>query len=324
MASFSGCVFRIAFLAIATNFFFISGCQTTSGNEAVSTGNEYARQGLLREAIDQYRKALAIEPENSAAIRNLGIMQVKTGDYINAIKNLEAAVEKFPADFDSNYYLGEACRAEGRYGDAIFRYQQSLRTRPSEPRALKALAWSFYKIRYYAEALTNGKKLQASDPKDAQAAVIVARTLLKLRRFDEALRTVQTAMKHGDPSSMPYLKSVEGDVYLETGNAAKSGESYAAALKEAPLTASALYGMARLYRQKGQLEKASDFLEKTIRVRPEMAEAHFMLGEVLEGTNPQQARKHYEIFTRLAATDPDLLGQLEKSKTKLRGPKNAQ
>lgn len=309
---------RIAFIALFLACLPSQGCQTTSGSDAVNTGNEYARQGLLREASDQYRKALAIEPGNAAAIRNLGIMQVKTGDYVNAIKNLEVAVEKFPSDFDTNYYLGEACRAEGRYGDAIFRYQQSLRARPSEPRALKALAWSFYKIRYYAEALTNGRKLQSIDPKDSQAAVIVARTLLKLRRFDEALRTVQGAMKNGDLASMPYLKSVEGDVYLETGNASKSGECYAAALKEAPLTASALYGMARLYRQKGQLDKASDFLEKAIRVRPEMAEAHFMLGEVLDSRNPQQARKHYEIFMRLAATDPDLLPQLEQSRARLK------
>lgn len=302
----------------------LSGCQTTSGSPAVSRGNEYAKQGLLREAMDQYRKALAIEPENAAAIRNLGIMQVKTGDYPNAIRSLEKASERYPGDFDTNYYLGEACRAEGRYGDAIYRYQQALRARTAEPRALKALAWSFYKIRYYAEALTNGKKLQEIDPRDPQAAVIVARTLIKLRRFDEALQTIQVAAKGNDRAALPFLRSVEGDIYLEKGHHARAGDAYAAALKDAPLTASALYGMARLSRQRGQLDRASDFLEKAIRVRPEMAEAHFMLGEVLEETNPQQAKKHFEIFMKLASTDPDLLPQVEQSREKLRPTKPAQ
>ncbi|MEY4631641.1 MAG: hypothetical protein RIQ81_1761 [Pseudomonadota bacterium] len=305
-------------IMLITTFSVFSGCQTTSGSSAVTLGNEYAKQGLLREAMDQYRKALAVEPGNAAALRNLGIMQVKTGDYPNAIRSLEKAAERYPSDFDANYYLGEACRAEGRYGDAIYRYQQSLRARPADPRALKALAWSFYKIRYYAEALTNGRKLQEIDPKDPQAAVIVARTMIKLRRFDEALQTVQLAARGSDRTALPFLRSVEGDVFLETGNHARAGDAYAAALREAPLTASALYGMARVSRHKGQMDKASDFLEKAIRVRPEMAEAHFMLGEVLEDKNPQQAKKHFEIFMKLASTDPDLLPQLEQSREKLR------
>lgn len=305
-------------LTLTTALVITSGCQTTSGSEALALGNEYAKQGLLREAIDQYRKSLSLEPGNAAANRNLGIMLVKTGDYRNAIKSLEVASDKLPADFDTNYYLGEAFRAEGRYGDAIYRYQQSLRIRQNETRALKALAWSFYKIRYYAEALNNSQKLLAADAGDVQASVIAARILIKLRRFDEALHSVQSAIKTADKESLPFLKSVEGDIYLETGLPAKASESFGAALKEAPLTASALYGMARIMNQNGQREKATDFLERAIRVRPEMAEAHFLLGEVTETSNPAKSRKHFEIFSRLASTDPDLLGELEQARKKLR------
>jgi tetratricopeptide (TPR) repeat protein len=312
-------VVRILILVAST--LVVSACQTTSGSESLALGNEYAKQGLLREAIDQYRKSLAIEPANPAANRNLGIMLVKTGDYRNAIKHLEAASEKIPADFDTNYYLGEACRAEGRYGDAIYRYQQSLRIRPNETRALKALAWSFYKIRYYAEALNNSQKLMAADGKDVQASAITARILVKLRRFEEALNIVQSAMKKADKETMPFLRSIEGDVYLATGNPGKAAESYGSALREAPLTASALYGMARIVNQNGQKDKSADFLERAIRVRPEMAEAHYLLGEVLEASDPAKSRKHFEIFSRLAATDPDLLGELEQARNKLRTAK---
>lgn len=308
--------------ALAGIMALITACQTPSGNAALTLGNEYAKQGLLREAIDQYRKALATEPTNAAAGRNLGIMLVKTGDYRNAVKILELAAEKFPADFDTNYYLGEACRAEGRYGDGIYRYQQALRARSKDPRALKALAWSFYKIRYYSEALTNSRKLLAADSKDTQASVITARILIKLHRFDEALNTIHLAFKNSDKESMPFLKSVEGDIFFETGNMGKAGESYGVALREAPLTASALYGMGRLTSQKGQADKAAGFLERALRVRPEMAEAHFLLGEVLESSDAAKSKKHFEIFAKLAATDPDLLIQLEQTRKKLNTARN--
>lgn len=308
--------------AVAAILATTTACQTPSGGAALTLGNEYAKQGLLREAIDQYRKSLAIDPTNAAANRNLGIMLVKTGDYHNSIKVLEIAAEKIPADFDTNFYLGEACRAEGRYGDGIYRYQQALRARSNDPRALKALAWSFYKIRYYSEALTNSQRLLAADSKDTQASVIAARILIKLRRFDEALNTIHSAIKNSDKESMPFLKSVEGDILFETGNTAKASEAYGAALRDAPLTASALYGMGRITSQKGQKDKATGFLERAIRVRPEMAEAHFLLGEVLESSDVAQAKKHFEIFAKLAATDPDLLTQLEQTRKKLDTTRN--
>jgi len=309
----------IRIIAIAISILVVApACQTPSGAGSLNLGNEYAKQGLLREAIDQYRKSLSIDPANPAANRNLGIMLVKTGDYRNAIKNLDNAAEKLPADFDTNYYLGEACRAEGRYGDAIFRYQQALKIRPNEARALKALAWSFYKIRYYAEALNNSQKLLAADSRDVQASAITARILIKLRRYDEALNAIQLAMKKADKETTPFLRSIEGDIYLETSNPGRASESYGAALRDAPLTASALYGMARILNQTGQKDKAADVLERAIRVRPEMAEAHFLMGEVLESSNPAKSRKHFEIFAKLAATDPDLLGEMEQVRRKLR------
>ena len=189
-------------------------------------------------------------------------------------------------------------------------------------RALKALAWSFYKIRYYSEALTNSQRLLAADSKDTQASVIAARILIKLRRFNEALNTIHSAIKNADKESMPFLKSVEGDILLETGNTAKASDSYGAALRDAPLTASALYGMGRITSQKGQKDKAAGFLERAIRVRPEMAEAHFLLGEVLESSDAAQSKKHFEIFSKLAATDPDLLSQLEQTRKKLNTVRN--
>lgn len=295
-----------------------SGCQTTKEPSQLALGNEYAKQGLIREAIDQYRKVLNDDPDNVAGNRNLGIMLVKSGDYKNAARHLEISAKKIPLDFDLNYYLGEACRAEGRYGDAVYYYQQSLRIKPSDPRSLKALAWSFFKMRYYAEALSNVKKLMRIEPSDSQAAVIAARIYIKLKRFDEALATIQGAMSSTDKLGLPYLKSIEGDIFFNLGELARAKQAYSIALKEGPLTASALFGMGRVMKMANDKKRAVNYFERALRVRPELAEAHYLLGEILEETNPKLARMHLEIFTKLAATDPDLIPEVEKSRKRLR------
>lgn len=310
----------VLYITFSIGLFCIS-CQTTTDAVQLSLGNEYAKQGLLREAIDQYRKVLTTNPENVAANRNIGIMLVKSGDYQNARRYLEFVSQKIPRDFDVNFYLGEICRAESRFGDAVYYYQQGLRTKPNDDRALKSLAWSFFKMRYYAEALSNANKLLEQGPRDGQAAIIATRIFIKLKRFDEALATVQASLPQADKALVPYLKSLEGDIFLSRGNPDQAKMAYSIALKEAPLTASALFGMGRIMILSHDHKRGALYLERALRIRPDLLEAHYLLGSLLAKSNPLSAKKHLEIFTKLAATDPDFISEVEASRKILRASK---
>ena len=90
----------------------LSSCVAKKQTDFVEIGNQYARDGLLREAGDSYRKALSTSPNDTTARRNLGIIQVKTGDYKNAIRNLERSMTVYEDNHDANFYLAEAYRAQ--------------------------------------------------------------------------------------------------------------------------------------------------------------------------------------------------------------------
>ena len=87
------------------------------------------------------------------ATRNLGIVQVKLGDYEKAIENLKFSLLKYPNNYQNNFYLGEAQRALGDFDNAIYSYKSALNVRPRDFNATKALAWSYYKIKYLSAAL---------------------------------------------------------------------------------------------------------------------------------------------------------------------------
>lgn len=291
---------------------FAFGCATSNKKSLVSLGNQYAKDGLLREASETYRKALMDKPNNATARRNLGMVLVKLGDYTGAASNLEKSMGRYEKDFDANYYLGEAYRAQDKYAEAIYRYKQALQIKENDPRALKPLAWSYFKIRYYSEALAVGRELQKVAPGDDQVAIIVSRTLLKMKRSKEALTTLQKARKNIAKTSEAFYSSVEGDILYELKDLSGASKAYQDALKEQPLLAGALLGLGRCLLDEGKTSQAIAYMERAVRVRPRLTEAHYLLGKAYEPLDKAKSLRYYQYFRRQAAADPEYLSYLNE------------
>ncbi len=304
--------------AISISVTVFSGCKSSNQpTNLVELGNQYAKDGLLREAADTYKRALNTNPNNHSARRNLGLVLVKLGDYEQAISQLEAVVPYFENNFDSQYFLAEAFRAREKYAEAIFRYQTALKIRPRDEKALKALAWSYFKIRYYSEAMTTVKRLKRVNHRDEQATIISVRTLLKLKRKKEALAELRKGKRYISKATKPYFYSVEGDIRYQLGQTEKALKSYQAALKDQPLLAGALLGMGRIHYDQKNPKLAIKYLERAVRIRPKLIDAHLILGKAYENINKSRSIKYYRQFYKLASTDPEYLNQLGEVKTRM-------
>jgi len=292
-------------------------CATVPTKNYVSSGNQHAKNGLLREAAEAYKKALVQKPANMTAHRNLGMVLVKMGDYKAATRHLEKAMGAFEKDFDANYYLGEAYRAQDKYAESIFRYKKALKIRDADPRALKPLAWSFFKIRYYSEALSIARELQKVAPDDEQSGIILSRTLLKLKRNKEALATVKTAKKQATKASRAFYDSVEGDVLYDMNDREGAANAYRAALKDQPLLAGALLGLGRCSLDSGKAKQAITYMERAVRLRPRLTEAHYYLGKAYEGIDREKSLRYYQVFRRQASADPEFIARLNEVRQKI-------
>ena len=284
-------------------------------DEYLDLGNRYATDGLYREAIESFKKALRVKKGNIEAHRMLGIIYVKVGRYRLAIKHLEFINDKIKSDFEANYYLAEAYRTQDRYGDAIFHYKVALSANRDSKVALKALAWSYYKIRYYRAALSTIRKLYKKDSSDVQVSIIMARVLNKMGYHKRALKGAKKQLVTADPAQAPYLKSVIGDIYYSMDDKDKAEESYRAALKDQPLLAGALLGLAKSLLEKGErVDIAISYLERAIRIKPGMVEALFYLGKAFEKSNPSSSKLYYQKFARRASGDPEYSHLLNQAK----------
>jgi len=283
----------------------------------VKLGNEYAKDGLLREAVETYRKAIKIDPNDRVARRNLGIVLVKAGSYRDASVQFEKVIGSFENDYEVNFYLAEAYRANKKYAEAIYRYKKALNIKPNTTKALKALAWSYFKIRYYSQALDIAIKLKKAKPKDPQVAIILSRTLLKLNKKKAALTILNRSKSHAKEESLPYFQSVEGDILLAMGKCSKAIGVYRQALKVQPLLAGALLGLGQCHLEVGQVSQAITYMERAVRIKPDLIDALYLLGRAYENTSPKKSMKFYRKFRQQASKDPEFLDQVSEAKLRM-------
>jgi tetratricopeptide (TPR) repeat protein len=291
-----------------------SSNDTGKPNPHIVQGNQFAKDGLLREAVDSYKKAIAKEPNNLTAYRNLGIVLVKAGDTANAIINLEKSLADFEDNFEANFYLGEAYRSEEKLSEAIFRYKKSLKIHEDEPKALKSLAWSYYKIRFYSEAIKLAQRLQKITPNDEQSVMILARVQMKLKRDADALAILRKGMEKADPQTHPYFLSVIGEIQASQGKTNDALATWKQALSSQPLLASALMGTGKIILEQGNPKDAVEYLERAVRLKPKMYEGYYWLARSLETSNPERALRNYNVFRKNSANDPDLVELFQDTK----------
>lgn len=291
-------------------------CQTTQSRH-VLTGNEFAKDGLLKEAVSSYRLALREDRNNWTAHRNLGLLLVKTGKYDRAIYHLRKSLPRFRRDFDTNFHLGEAYRAKEKFAEAIFRYRFALGIKPNAPEVLKSLGWTYYRLNLLNEARQMINKLLTIDRDDYNGAIILARIYLKQHDFQKSLEVINSYRDVADQRALPYFQGIEGDVYLEMNKIKSAASLYLTALKSNPLLPSALLGMGKIFLMRGQNKKAIRYLERAVRLRPRHTQVHLLLGKAFEPLDVRRALKHYQLFRKLARRKPESPAQVAAVSSKI-------
>ncbi|MDE3269729.1 MAG: tetratricopeptide repeat protein [Pseudomonadota bacterium] len=277
----------------------VLACQSNKSRH-VLTGNEYARDGLLKEAVSAYRLALQKDPNNHAASRNLGLLYVRMGKYSLAIKHLRRSLDFFRNDFDIHFYLGEAYRSKERYAEAIYRYRSAINIKPDAPEALKSLGWTYYKINLLQDAEATIKKFLTLDRNDYDGVIILARVYFRQNRYKSAMKLIEAYRAKVDARSLSYLQSIEGDINMKAGRIKVAMQLYRDALRKSPMLVGALLGLGRVAIKQKHPQHAIRYLKRAVRLNPKSSQAHMLLGQAYEGINVRKSLDYYRRYKQLA------------------------
>ncbi|HEX9928495.1 MAG TPA: tetratricopeptide repeat protein [Pyrinomonadaceae bacterium] len=112
-------------------------------------GNLLKDQGRIKEAEDSYHKSIELNPKNTDAYYNLGIFLKEKGRKKEAIDNFRKAIELKPNDADAYNNLGILLKNEGRNEEAEDCHRKAIELNPNNAEAYGNL--SLLKAEYKGE-----------------------------------------------------------------------------------------------------------------------------------------------------------------------------
>lgn len=234
--------------------------------------------GYANEAIPHLEKVQALDA--------LGVAQLKMGRLAEATASLQAALAKRPGDVDLMYYLGrasgllsrqtfeqlrvtdpESARAHQILGEtyavlhntagAEQEYREALRLRPATPGVHLELGELYSAESQWDKAEKEFRAEANLQPGDAEAAFRLGNSLLQQGKVKEARRELERA--GGLAPGMADVLYALGKAASLDGDKVAAEKAWLAVLdieKDGPLAGQAHFGLAGVYRQRGDSAKA--------------------------------------------------------------------
>ncbi len=158
-------------------------------------GNALALQGRFDEAIDQFQRALKIDPNDADAVYNLGNALAQQGNLEAAGKELQLALQIKPNSAMAAYDLGNVRARQGRLDEAIDQFQRALKSDPGLARAYYNLGQIFSKQGKLDEAIRNYRLALRFDPTHVKVRYYLAVALAGQGDFEAAGKEFRESLR---------------------------------------------------------------------------------------------------------------------------------
>ena len=245
--------------------------------------------GFASEAIPHLERVHAIEA--------LGIAQIETGQYQEAVANLGAALVKRPNDPDLLYYLGRAggllsknamdtlvsaypdsARTHQAMGENYFvlrqmpqaeqEYHEALRQRPDTPGLQFELGLVYAGGRQLDKAAEAFRMAAKQQPGNAEVAYRLGSVLLEQGNVREALAELERADKlQPDMTETLYSLGKAASIHGDLALAEKSWTHVISLEKETSLAAQTHFALATLYRKQNKTQQAEREMQEFKRLQ---------------------------------------------------------
>jgi|GEM_PF-469913 len=130
-------------------------------------GAYYLVQGEHQKAIQEFEKAIQINPNYDAAYQNLGVTQLSSGRSEEAIINLQKAIQLNPNNAVNYFSLASLYQSLGKLQEALRNYQKSLEIDSDYVQACCGIGTSYMMLNNFKEALASFEKCLQINPGEA-------------------------------------------------------------------------------------------------------------------------------------------------------------
>src|SRR3954466_10862623 len=241
--------FALLTLAVAPSVFAQTTAQTPAAANAqqprradsyyhFSLARLHDAEGRFTEAIDEYKKALDLDPKNSALYSQMAQTYLKNSRATEAVAAANKAVEINPDDIDAHMLLSQVYwqtlinskprPTDAQLNAAIHEYEEIIRIDPADPQAFILLGQLYQAINQPAKAEEIYKKHLNADPGSEEGVLALADLHVKAGDNKGAAAILEDFLK-SRPDSDRAAKEL-GDAYFSMQQYGKAADYYQKAL----------------------------------------------------------------------------------------------
>jgi tetratricopeptide (TPR) repeat protein len=154
-------------------------------------GNQRARA-----AFKQNLEAATINPRDSSAHYNLGLIHQQRGELDQARERFQRAIDIDPEELDAHYQLGRIARAQGRLPDAIEHFEQVVQRDQShaQQEIWREIGSTYIGAGQFSDARNVLERFLDHRPNDPEALYLIGRAHAGLGDSQEAASSMQACI----------------------------------------------------------------------------------------------------------------------------------
>jgi len=274
----------------------IAARHPSSAEFYLESGDAYSNANQFQRAIEPYEEAIARRPNSALLLRRLANAFRSSGQPQQALDTLERATQSEPSSAEAWYDLGLLQSDLGRKAEAIASLNHATVLDPELADAQNSLGVALAETGQIDPAEAAFRAALRIQPTLATAHANLANLLASKNALAEAIW-------HYERSSPKGTDQFNYGVTLARMNRLAEAQTHIeAALKDAPNLAEAHDVLGGLLENQGRIDAAQVQYREAVRIRPNFGKAHLDLGAVLMTRRDFAAAS--EEF-RKASSDPD-------------------
>jgi len=237
------------------------------------------------------------------------------GDRPQAIRLLEKAIQDNPRQADARLLLGSVLMEEGRREESIAQLREAVRLRPNSAEAQNALGEAYNAFDDPKSARACFEKSVELDPKLAVARANLGSVLLQAGEMDAAAihldRAIALLGHSGDAAQPLYFRA---KIYTERGQVEKASKALAEAVSLRPDFAEAWSDLGNARKTMLDDAGALSAFKRAVEISPADAVAQARLGtQYLAAGQAHAAVEHFKEAARLSPSDQATLNGLQRA-----------
>lgn len=229
------------------------------------------RKGRPDKAIELYKKAVSLQPDNFMLAWDLGDRLFNRGMYAEAImyykKALGLGQTKNPSPF--LWRVADAYWSQGLYHEAIAYYKEAVALEPNNSRTIFLLARKLTELRQYDEAIAYYERAASLEPQESLHMSLLGDLYLGQGKYDQAI----TCFKRGIRVALGRPKCALiwrlGDAYYAQGLYDEAIAQYEEAVALDPGDVRLTSKFADVLYDLGQYERSLAYYEKALALEPQ-------------------------------------------------------